>query len=347
MPLIYDKALLPTIFKSQPNCKLCDVSHHDEKLQHYIISCEVCSRWACLECAEISLDIFNLAQESKAKLQFVCPHCEDALPKVRELLKIKQKQDELSADINIVKRDITNNTKAITDHKEDTNKMEERLRKVETALQINQINNDFPILPTISATTLKLEQQQLATTSQLNQATKKHAADKIEDERKIAKANNLIVYGLPENETDEVNQMTADYNLLKHLYRNKVTISPTDFSQIMRLGIKAANVTRPVKLTFTSQATRKEVLTTNQGLLIEDDEFEMCNCTNNPGKHKHVNITTDKTKQEREIEKNLRKELQQRRDSGEDVIIKYGKIVNKTRQIPPHARWADVAANVS
>ena len=72
----------------------------------------------------------------------------------------------------------------------------------------------------------------------------------------------------------------------------------------------------------------------------------MCECRTNPGKHLHVNVTTDKTKKEREDESILIQELKTRRAAGENVLIKKGKIVNRVQQRKAFARWAEVCQDV-
>ena len=345
MPNPLNRTLLPAIFESQPNCKLCDISHTDENIKHYIMKCEVCQRWSCLDCAEMSIEMFELAEKTKAKLHFICPHCEDALPQLRELMQIKEKQEELSLQINTNKGNIQNNMEAIADQKTFNGTIETRLDKIEKALMINKIlDDDFPTLPHLIKSQQKLEATWRTSTNKINVAIQKQSDQTQEDQRKAANANNLIVYGAPELDTDDVaNEMKADFALIKHLYDGKATLAESDIANLTRIGNKKANVTRPIRITFKSLEKRKEILINNQDLLIQGEEHKMCNCTKNPGKHIHVNITTDKTKLEREAEKKLRQELKQRREAGEEeIIIKYGKIVSKTEQRQNTPRWSDV-----
>ena len=78
---------------------------------------------------------------------------------------------------------------------------------------------------------------------------------------------------------------------------------------------------------------------------IQSDDFEECKCKQNPGRHLHINITNDKTRNQRETEAKLREELQSRRKAGEQNIkIRQGKIVKKD-STPAHPRWADLFEN--
>ena len=90
---------------------------------------------------------------------------------------------------------------------------------------------------------------------------------------------------------------------------------------------------------------RKEVLINNKALRYEGQQYEECHSETNPGRHIHINVTTDKTKQEREEENKLREVLQERRRNGENVMIKRGKIVKANQQVS-HARWAVISQDV-
>ena len=53
----------------------------------------------------------------------------------------------------------------------------------------------------------------------------------------------------------------------------------------------------------------------------------------NTSEHRGVYVNPDQTKRQRELSKALRNELRARRDLGEDVVIRHGKIVSKAEQI--------------
>lgn len=86
---------------------------------------------------------------------------------------------------------------------------------------------------------------------------------------------------------------------------------------------------------------RSQVLRNNRDLKLEGEDLPMCTatyCTNHQ-KHKHIYVTTDKTKQQREEEKKLRGELKTRREAGDtNLIIRNYKIIPK----PTQTRWADL-----
>ena len=138
--------------------------------------------------------------------------------------------------------------------------------------------------------------------------------------------------------------MKQDFSTLQEIMSDRVSIKTSDIRDIMRLGAKKEDQTRPIKITCTSLEKRKEILTNNKNLRIENDYFNYCNCKINPGNHIHINITNDKTLKQREDEAKLREELRTRRAAGEKITIKQGKIVKLNRN-RVHARWVDLVEN--
>ena len=136
-----------------------------------------------------------------------------------------------------------------------------------------------------------------------------------------------------------------DFTTIQQLFADRVELDKTDITSIIRLGKKKENQIRPIRVTFCEAQKRKEILVNNNGLRLEGENLKQCNCKFNPGKHIHVNVTTDKTQQERDSENKLREEMKARRSRGEDVTIKRDKIVNSNYQ-GTQARWATISQNV-
>ena len=87
---------------------------------------------------------------------------------------------------------------------------------------------------------------------------------------------------------------------------------------------------------------RQEILRNNRSLILSGDEFDECtdtNCAEVGEKHKHIYVSTDKTKKQMTEEKALRETLKARRLQDPDLVIRNGKIVNKTTL---HARWSEI-----
>ena len=341
MPVLYDLTKLTKLLKKQNNCKLCDDASH---LNKFKVVCDICSMWICLDCSEISEAMYEFADKAKAKLNFVCADCETELPKVRDLINIKQNQDHLAKNMIQINNDVETNK---TEQERENREMKKRLDKIEEVIRIKQLDHaEFPPLSTIVANTNKLQEnytKQAKATKKLGETVKKQE----EQKQRASKKASLIVYGVTETHTDNTEQMKTDFATIKQLYSDRVNITTADVTNILRLGPQKPNQIRPIKITFNNMEKRMKVLTNNQGLMIEDEELDMCaysKCSD-PGKHTHVYITTDKTKQERDEESNLRQQLSDRREAGEqDLIIRRGKIVKKSEVVLP--RWTDIASDV-
>ena len=345
MPVISEERALSALKEVQSVCKACCKR---PKRTENIFICDVCSDWLCNNCSEISEDLYNMATKTSAKISFICKLCNEQLPKVRDLIKLSQKQEQMEEDIAVMKTQINQNKNYIIKQKETSDNHEIRLLKVEKLLEDNHLNdNEFPSLPKMNAETNLLKQQltyQQATTNKLDAELQKHQQQSIEEKQQALRAANLIIYGFPETEESESEQMKQDFNSIQDILSDRVDIIYSDFKDIRRLGTKK-DKSRPIRVTCTSLEKRKEILVNNIGLRIQSDDFEECKCKQNPGRHLHINITNDKTRNQRETEAKLREELQSRRKAGEQNIkIRQGKIVKKD-STPAHPRWADLFEN--
>ena len=335
MPIITDKRKIAAIREVQQNCFNCQQSPGRNERSSAII-CDLCSHWLCKDCANIDNTVYDLVVQNDISYNHICTACREEIPKIKDLILISQKQIQMEEDITAMKKDIETNKQSL----QKVSNFETRLRAVEQVIQTNKLDDaNYPLLPDIDATTRKLQEKlfsQKEKTSKLNTNFE-------EDKRKAAKTQNLIVYGLPELHTETIDQMKADFNVLRELYAERVQLATTDISSITRLGQKKDGKIRPIRITFVEPLKRREILINNKGLKIEGQNHDLCECKN-PGHHIHINITNDKTQQEREIENKLREELKQRRIDGEDVIIKKGKIIKRTSN-EAYPRWAEVCKN--
>lgn len=350
MPVIINKTYLDKLLTQQHSCKLCEEESTRSK---YKVVCDICEMWTCLDCAEVSVELYELANRTNSKLNFVCDPCETNLPKVRDLIIIQQKQQQTIEDISNLKVEVAANTTSITKQTEDSVEIKRRLVKVEEALKQNKLYDQFPTLPTHQQHLTELQADftnQKRETYALTVSLKKQQEDQEELKSREAKKPSLIVYGMPETHEDEVNQIKSDFNTIKQLYATRVDINKEDFNAISRLGVKKPNQVRPIKITFTSMEKRMKVLTKNKGLRLDEDGENTCgyaDCSTHPTKHTHIYITTDKTRKEREEEQRLRQELKERRGAGEeDIIIRNGKIVKRETRQNAHPRWAEVSIHV-
>ena len=247
MPIIPKQSDLDKRLKTQLNCKLCD---EESVYNQYKIICDLCSSWICMDCSELSEDLYKLAKVSKYNLKFFCSPCEEELPRLREMVNLKQKQEEMEEEMNHMKTDIAENKQAITKKDKEHEIFIRRLNKLEQDMEQHGrlTDEEYPKLTAINVETKQLRrdimtQQQQAT--KIDAVLKKQTEDKEEEKRRDSKKSNLIVYGIPEDKTDEAEQMLTDFNTLKELYNDRVEINKRDISTISRIGVKKPEQIRP------------------------------------------------------------------------------------------------------
>ena len=131
------------------------------------------------------------------------------------------------------------------------------------------------------------------------------------------KEDNLIIYGMPECTTeDKKEEMLEDFRRIKKVYSEKLEIEQNDLKHITRLGIKETDKVRPIQITLSSQAKRKEMLINNMNLKLLENEIST-----------NIYVSTDRTKKQRDADKELRAELKRRKQLGENLVIRNNKIV--------------------
>ena len=311
------------------------------------IECDLCKEWIGLECTTYTTENYNLLREEDIEINFLCKSCKATIPELRNLLEITKQQQHIKEDL--VKHD-TRITKCelemetLGKMKEDTASINSRLadleaklidtKTVETIAERCFKDTDFPPMAVQDVRKHK------ETTQKLEAAIKQERDDRVEEKRREDNKNNLIVYGVPEQHDDETDQMKADFATLKDLYQPRVNIYSKDLLQVTRLGQKKENQIRPIKLTFADIQKKSEVLRNNKNLklYIDENECELDFCDEEDN-HKHVYITTDKTRQQRDEEKKLRGELKERKRTDADLIIRNGKIIKKSTN---QARWIQI-----
>jgi hypothetical protein len=125
-----------------------------------------------------------------------------------------------------------------------------------------------------------------------------------------SRANNIILFNLPEVHSDTINPI-SDESILNELL--KLLLLDIHYTHISRVGIKDASKPRPLKITFSNRNDAFQVFS-NQKKLKSNPTWS------------HLHFASDRTKMQRDFMSKLRQELLHRRSNGEDdLIIKYFK----------------------
>ena len=272
------------------------------------------------------------------------------IPEIRNLLEITTAQNQMMKDIEahdtritkceVVLDELTKDQLSDSDNKllKEINTrlsdLEAKLissESVETIAQKFFNKTEFPSIK-------EAERKQTETFKKLEETLE----SQVEKKMKADKENNLIVFGIPEDQNlTREDQMSADFRTISNLYDQRVRLEGEDLTQITRIGTAKPNQTRPIKINFLNVQKRREILTKNTNLILLGDEFDECSYEDCgvEEKHKHIYISTDKTKKQIADEKVLREELKVKKQQHPNLVIRNGKIVDKENL---HARWSQI-----
>ena len=313
------------------------------------VDCNLCTETYCIECSDFNQEVFDYLKSQKVEVTFICNHCKESLPELRNILEITKKQQKLMEDIDAHDTRITKcevNLTEVTQKQTADNQLLKDLNTRLGDLEAKVISSetvetiatkcfkkaDFPSLK-------EVERKQFDTNKKLEETLESHTEQKLRAE----KEKSLIVFGIPEEQdTAKEAQMKSDFLSIKNLYSDRVQLECNDITQIIRIGTIKPNQTRPIKITFHCIQKRQQVLRNNKNLIINGDEFEECTshyCDETGEHHQHIYVNTDKTKKQIADEKKLREELKTRKQHDPELVIRNGKIVNKTDL---HARWSQI-----
>ena len=200
-------------------CKECKTNpvnlteEDDETLE-----CNICQERICLPCSGVERQIFEIAAEKGSDLDYICKPCKEDLPKIREIMTLKQKQTQLIEDLTQEKE---TNRKFREEQRQANEEYNSRLNDIETVIREKKLADaQFPPLTQLSdqAKTLSqvdATQKNLANSVKTQKVEQKKLGDRMkiqnnimeEERRKEDKEKNLVVYGIPEGMENPVEQM--------------------------------------------------------------------------------------------------------------------------------------------
>jgi hypothetical protein len=147
-----------------------------------------------------------------------------------------------------------------------------------------------------------------------------------EVEQRYTKRLNLIISGVPEQVSGAVEERKRKEEEFVHGVCQHIGVEFKNISDSVRLGrqtLTHVNKPRLLRITCSSVEAKFEMLKKAISLRRSDE-------------YKGIYINPDLTAKQQQEARDLRTELKVRRENGEDVIIRRGKIVN--RNSDPHFR---------
>ena len=162
----------------------------------------------------------------------------------------------------------------------------------------------------------------------LENAIKTHVTETLDEIKdKEERKCNLMMFNVTESSKTNINEESTDdlqsvKNILQHTNPelNDTVINQLSCNNMKRLGRKSASTdeesskARPLKITLPDESTKFKILRNSHKLKT----FK---------KNEKVGLKPDLTKQQMSEERELRKELQRRRDMNEDVMIYRNKVI--------------------
>lgn len=141
-----------------------------------------------------------------------------------------------------------------------------------------------------------------------------------------SKKNNVIVFGLPETDqsySDRDRSQTTLKNAVDELVSEVGMEDEVKIKRVFRLGTVRPNSTRPrpVKIVLESEHQKSSLVRASYQLRKLPPDH----------RYRNVYVNNDLTPEQQNAERFLRFQLKQRRDQGDDVFVRRGKIVSRTR----------------
>ena len=141
--------------------------------------------------------------------------------------------------------------------------------------------------------------------------------DEMED--RLRRRTNLIISGIPEQTSGTTEERSkADSQKVTTLLDDLCEVSDESISRVHRIGRQQPDKNRLLRVILSDEEDTKKILYRAKEL-------------RNLPPHKNIFINRDLTHYQREDNKKLREELKRRRASGEDVVIRSGKLVCRSQ----------------
>ena len=257
-----------------------------------LIQCEKCLSWLCCDCQSISPNLFKALTEFQC-LHWYCNKCESV---VQEMLKASQEGQATNSQS--VENRLLSMEKQLADMATNINKL-----SVSSNLPMNSIAaNTAPTPESVPSDQLAL---------------------KIVDEYKDRERRklNLIFHKIPEPSSTDTAQRREDDKKFVFNVVKEIDVKDVDNITNVRLGQFSESRVRLLKVEVGNLTLRRSILANAKKLRNANSE-----------QLRKIYITPDLSYQERMHQKNLRSELQRRKDSGEsNLVIRRGQIVTASR----------------
>ena len=289
-----------------PSCCGCGTLISDDTKA---LQCDKCQTeaWKCIDCLSISGDVYDqLLQQPSCELKWYCENCDKAITdsssacRIDKLLSVVEKLVDKFADVE-------DKLQAKSD-RSDMVQLDTRIKNLEHKFLHYEQNIDLK-LAAVDANVSKFVEEKLRgleemrndhqSTSAVEQAVKEEVIKKMDEDKDIeSRQNNMIVYKVPERQSDSLeDRKESDQNFIKDLMHTvfEITLNDDSIEKMFRLG----------KLTNTAESVWPLLVRFKK---IEDKNMVMNNLRQlrqAEARFKGVGISHDFTPKQREERKRL------------------------------------------
>lgn len=303
------------------------------------ILCEACDFWYHRSCATISEETYKFLENAEEGISWYCKDCSIRkgqlhVQEQKSTKRNEKKMDRILAFMDKIEDKLSDIDKMI--EKKIDNKLETKIEAgVEKALyqhgllskcsKINALGTDSEIKTTTDDSKSCGRQPQMSTID-------KHQTEHEEREDRKRRERNIIVFGIPEDINKE--NLKQDTNRVGEVIEEVTKdCQNVRIESICRLGRKG-NKPRPLRATLKTYDEKRTVLVNARRLRQANKTYLQ-----------KVYIAADLTPLQRERDRQLRREVKDRKDKGEDCVIYRGRVVQ--RQTPLDRQSEEDEVNTS
>ena len=265
----------------------------------HALQCEKCDEWFHTGCEKISKVLYKaLSEESESRLSFYCKECKRQIVAYSsKITKLEERLKNLEADKETKVQDTSDQTTNILEKvMKKLQEFEERIKKLEEEKRESDRGKEEIVI----------------------EALKRFEEVRREEADKERRRDNIVMYNVPEVQQQEPGNIERDDTQhCEDIIRNKLRVEDCNIMQVVRLGRRVENKTRPMLVKLGDEQQKWKVVGSSKFLKNDPNII-----------YKKVRIAPDMTRKEREENWNLREELRRRRDAGEQGwYIKRGKLL--------------------
>ncbi len=281
------------------------------------IACDYCNQWWHMQCAEMDDKTYSVLSQSNSSGKGVFWFCSRCRPNSTLIFETKKIIANETHDIKAQVKQLENSLEAKLKLLE-----EQFLNKVDT--QQNHLNKNMQSITNVVTTKLEQNNKTSSALTTLNnefRTLKTNIENNIKTEKernlKKLKANNIILFNMPESEGEKQKAYKDDVEKIKTLFE-ELKLEKEDVKQIFRIGKTAADRPRPIIVKFNNEEKRKDALKLRNVYYKNNQTQENIK----------IFITVDRTVNEQIQHKKLVQQLRDMKSQGkENLFIRNGEIV--------------------